>query len=146
MTECSVHFWNHLPGNKQSYFLLSRFEIDILCAFHSHLWCNFGILWYLPSFMWNIDNVTCPTTNQNSQYSSRPTYSEGLQCRKYWVSSVAVLPTCQVQFMKETLKMTQTKFSMAVPFMPANTERISHVHSVERMNNCWNNTDHHKII
>lgn len=77
---------------------------------------------------------------QNSQYSSRPTYLEGLQYRKYWVSSVAVLPTCQVQFMKETLKMTHTKFSTAVPFMPANTERLYHVHCAERVNNCSSNT------
>lgn len=82
-------------------------------------------------------------SNHKSKFqdSSRPTYFEGPQYRKYWVSSVAVLPTCQVQFMKEMLKMTQTKFSMAVPFMPANTERISHVHLAERLNNCSDKTD-----
>lgn len=42
--------------------------------------------------------------------------------------------------MKETLKMTQVKFEMAVSFMPASTERIPHVHSAERLNNSSNNT------
>lgn len=89
----------------------------------------------------NIGNVTRQSRNQNSLDSSRSTYHEFFQCRKYWVSPEAVLPTSQVQFMKETLKMTQTKFSMAVPFMPANTGRISHVHTAERQCNCSNHAD-----
>lgn len=51
----------------------------------------------------NVDNVTCQTRNENSPDSSRPTYLEVFQYRKYCVSLEAVLPTCQVQFMKETL-------------------------------------------
>lgn len=57
MTECFVHFWTHLPGNMHCYFLLSHFEIDILCVFHRYLWCNFGILWHLLSFTWNIVSI-----------------------------------------------------------------------------------------
>lgn len=86
----------------------------------------------------NISNVTCQTRIQNSQDSRRPTYRELFQYRKYWVSPGTVLLTCQVQFMKETLYITQIKFSMAVSFMSANTGRISHINSVESLCNCLN--------
>jgi len=97
----------------------SKMIFDVILAFCEIFFPLHDILHQL-----NIDYVTCQTRNPDSLDSRRPTYFEILQYRKYWISSETVWPTCQVQFMKETLKMTQTKFSMAVPFMAANRKNI----------------------